>query len=58
MFLYMCVVKMSVFMYSDTFMKFLFDYQKDDFTPEKSVKEIDFKNNGGKLVKVTVDVND
>lgn len=49
---------MSVFMYSDTFMKFLFDYQKDDFTPEKSVKEIDFKNNGGKLVKVTVDVND
>jgi len=45
-------------MYSDTFMKFLFNYQKDEFTPENSIKEIDFKNNGGKLLKVTVEIKD
>lgn len=48
---------MSVYMYSDSFMKFLFNYQKDEFEPEETVKEISFKKGGGKLVKVTVEVN-
>ncbi len=43
-------------MYSKEFMKFLYNYQKDDFKP-KEVKsiEIRFKNNGGgKLAHVLV----
>lgn len=43
-------------MYSKEFMKFLFNYQKDEFKPKESeVKEIHFKNRrGGKLAEVFV----
>jgi hypothetical protein len=53
--LYRLRAKRSV-MYSKEFMKFLYEYQKDDFEPEKDKKcEIRFKNNGGgKLAKVYV----
>lgn len=43
-------------MYSKEFMRFLFNYQKDEFKPkEPEVKEIRFKNGrGGKLAEVFV----
>jgi hypothetical protein len=43
-------------MYSKEFMKFLYEYQKDDFEPEKPKnREIRFKNRGGgKLAHVYV----
>lgn len=43
-------------MYSKEFMKFLFEYQKDDFKQKApEVKSITFtKPQNGKLVKVTV----
>jgi len=43
-------------MYSKEFMKFLFEYQKEDFKPKQSeIKEIRFKNRGGgKLAEVFV----
>lgn len=46
-------------MYSKEFMKFLYDYQKDDFKPKESEKkEIRFKNNsGGKFAKVYITVS-
>lgn len=43
-------------MYSDSFMKFLYNYQKNEFEPEKTEKEINFKRGGGKLIRVTVEV--
>lgn len=45
-------------MYSKEFMKFLYEYQKDDFKPKEPPKyEIRFKNNrGGKLAEVTVPI--
>lgn len=46
-------------MYSKEFMKFLFCYQKEDFSAQKEPKsyEIRFKNNnGGKPVEVYVPV--
>lgn len=45
-------------MFSERFMRYLMDYQKNDFAPEKKqdIKEIPFKNKGGKVVKVTVEV--
>lgn len=46
-------------MYSKEFMKFLFEYQKDDFKQkEQTPKEIHFTNNGGgKLADVKVLIN-
>ena len=43
-------------MYSKEFMKFLFEYQKEDFKPkEPKRREIRFKSNrGGKLAEVFV----
>jgi len=42
-------------MFSPEFMKYLISYQKDDFAPQDSEKEIDFKdNNGGKLAEVRI----
>ncbi|MBP3820160.1 hypothetical protein J6G99_00775 [bacterium] len=41
-------------MYSKEFMKFIYNYQKDDFKPQEStVREIRFKNRrGGKLAEI------
>ena len=40
-------------MFSPEFMKYLINYQKEDFTPEETQKEIKFKNhNTGKLAEV------
>lgn len=46
-------------MFSPEFMKFLINYQKSDFTPQETKKEIQFKdNNGGKkLAEVIITVN-
>lgn len=42
-------------MFSPEFMRYLINYQKSDFSPSKSKKEIRFKNNkGGKLAEVFV----
>ena len=35
-------------MFSPDFMKFLINYQKEDFTPEETKKEIAFKDKRGK----------
>lgn len=45
-------------MFSPEFMKFLINYQKNDFTPPETKKEIKFKNNknGGKLAEVVLTV--
>ncbi len=44
-------------MFSPEFMKYLINYQKSDFTPEETKKEIHFKNNkGGKLAQVMAEV--
>ena len=40
-------------MFSPEFMKYLINYQKSEFTPENTKKEIKFKNNkSGKLAGV------
>ena len=40
-------------MFSPEFMKYLINYQKSEFTPENTNKEIKFKNNKtGKLAEV------
>ena len=40
-------------MFSPEFMKYLINYQKSDFTPEETKKEIRFKNNkSGKLAEI------
>lgn len=46
-------------MFSPEFMRFLVNYQKNDFAPEENTKkEIKFKDNGfGKLAKVFITVN-
>ena len=45
-------------MFSPEFMKFLINYQKSDFTPQETKKEIEFDDKrGGKLVEVFVVVN-
>lgn len=55
-----CVFKFSkcdkgVLMFSPEFMRFLINYQKSDFTPEKTKKEIPLKlNKRGKLAWVNV----
>ena len=45
-------------MFSPEFMKYLINYQKSDFAPEKTEKEIKFKNNkSGKLAEIFVTLN-
>ena len=45
-------------MFSPDFMRFLIDYQKKDFTPEKTQKEVKFKNNNtGKLAEIYALIN-
>ena len=45
-------------MFSPEFMKYLINYQKSDFKPEKSSKEIRFKNNkSGKLADILLVIN-
>lgn len=50
----------GVYMFSKEFMKFLYEYQKDEFKqkePEK--REILFKNNrGGKLAEIFITVKE
>lgn len=45
-------------MFSPEFMKYLINYQKSDFKPEDTKKQIRFKNNGsGKLADILVIIN-
>ncbi len=41
-------------MYSKEFMKFLMGYQKDDFKPQETKKEIRFKNTNKKGCLATI----
>ena len=42
-------------MFSPEFMKYLINYQKSDFAPQDTKKEIEFHDkNGGKLAEVRV----
>lgn len=44
-------------MFSPQFMKYLINYQKSEFTPENSKKEIKFKNNkSGRLAEILATV--
>lgn len=43
-------------MFSEKFMRYLMNYQKSEFVPAPTKKEIHFKEKGGKVVKVTVEV--
>ena len=44
-------------MFSPEFMKYLINYQKSEFTPQDTKKEIKFKNNkSGKLAEVLVEI--
>ncbi len=54
MFLYIC--ERCVFMFSEKFMRYLMNYQKSEFAPAATQKEIRFKHKGGKAVRVTVEV--
>lgn len=46
-----------LFMFSPEFMKYLINYQKSEFAPENTQKEIKFKSNRfGKLAKVFITV--
>ncbi len=45
-----------IFMFSEKFMRYLMNYQKAEFTPASTQKEIRFKHKGGKAVRVTVEV--
>lgn len=57
MFLYTCKER-CVYMFSPEFMKYLINYQKSEFTPEDTKKEIRFKNNkSGKLAEILAVVN-
>lgn len=45
-------------MFSPQFMKYLINYQKSEFTPEETKKEIKFKNNkSGKLAEIFVTIS-
>lgn len=46
-------------MFSPEFMKFLINYQKDEFTPEPAKKEINFKYKKGrnKLAEILITVS-
>ena len=45
-------------MYSKEFMRFLIGYQKDDFKPEKTKREIKFKDNNknGRLAEILLTI--
>ena len=44
-------------MYSPEFMKYLINYQKDDFKPEETKKEIYFSDKkGGKLAEIILTI--
>ena len=43
-------------MFSESFLNYLMNYQKDEFIPKNNEKEIHFNKKGGKLVRVTVEV--
>ena len=45
-------------MFSPQFMKYLINYQKSEFTPEETKKEIKFKNDkSGKLAEVYITIS-
>lgn len=45
-------------MFSPEFMRYLINYQKNDFKPEESKKEILFKDSkGGKLAEIVLTIN-
>lgn len=45
-------------MFSPEFMKYLINYQKSEFAPEETKKEIKFKNDkGNKLAEILAIVN-
>ena len=45
-------------MFSPEFMRYLINYQKEDFKPEDSKKEIRFKDDkGGKLAEIFLTIN-
>ena len=45
-------------MFSEEFMKYLINYQKSEFAPKSSKKEIRFKNNkSGKLADILLTIN-
>lgn len=45
-------------MFSPEFMKYLINYQKSEFAPEETKKEIKFKDNGsGKLAEILAVIN-
>lgn len=45
-------------MFSPEFMRYLINYQKDDFKPEETRKEIRFKSRkGGRLAEIFLTVN-
>lgn len=45
-------------MFSPEFMKYLINYQKSEFVPEETKKEIKFKNNNsGKLAEILATIN-
>lgn len=45
-------------MFSPEFMRYLINYQKNDFKPEETKKEIRFKSEkGGKLAEIFLAVN-
>ena len=41
-------------MFSQEYMRFLINYQKSEFAPEETKKEIKFKKDGGKLAEVLI----
>lgn len=45
-------------MFSPEFMKYLINYQKSEFTPEETKKEIKFRdNNASKLAEILAIIN-
>ena len=45
-------------MFSPQFMKYLINYQKSEFTPEETKKEIKFKNDkSGKLAEIYITIS-
>lgn len=45
-------------MFSPEFMRYLINYQKSDFTPQDTKKEVKFKNNkSGRLAEILAVVN-
>ncbi len=53
--LFMCARSI---MFSPEFMKYLINYQKDDFKPEETKKEIHFDSKkGGRLAEIFLTVN-